>query len=119
MQQKKVSVPVPYSKCVFHRVGGDGGSSQGQDIALALPLPLISLAEVVSASAYTRSPKQPKSYKIMKKSAPFCSGILVKFTESNRIVVFDKHVCVSGSSICTAYLPYAAVIPSETHRQRV
>lgn len=48
MQQKKVSVPVPYSKCVFHRVGGDGGSSQGQDIALALPLPLISLAEVVS-----------------------------------------------------------------------
>ena len=53
------------------------------------------------ASAYTRRPK------------------LVKFTESNRIVVFDKHVCVSGSSICSAYLPYAAMIPSETHRQRV
>ena len=41
------------------------------------------------------------------------------FTEPNRIVVFVKHACVSGSSICTAYLPYAAVIPSETHRQRI
>ena len=63
--------------------------------------------------------KKPKSYKIMKKSAPFCSSVLVKFTEPNRIVVFNKHVCVSDSSICTAYLPYAAVIPSETHRQRI
>ena len=55
----------------------------------------------------------------MKKFALLRSGVLSTFTEPTRIVVFVKHVCESGSSICTAYLSYATVIPSETHRQHI
>ena len=64
------------------------------------------------ASVHTCRPNKPKLYNnITKKSVPSRSIVHPTITKPNRIVVFFKHVCVFGSSSCTAYLSYAAVIP--------